>query len=78
MGGSSRPSESFKTNEQSLEKKKGFADWMNLIKPANEEKDHWVISFLFEGNVSPPIYCHIAVFIRALLLIRVLLVLGPR
>ncbi|EXC04220.1 Arrestin domain-containing protein A [Morus notabilis] len=42
MGGSSRPSESFKTNEQSAEKKKGFADWMNLIKPANEEKDHWV------------------------------------
>ncbi|KAG9442752.1 hypothetical protein H6P81_018606 [Aristolochia fimbriata] len=24
------------------EKKKGFADWMNLMKPGNEEKDHWV------------------------------------
>ncbi|KAF7817658.1 protein FREE1-like [Senna tora] len=42
MGGSRRPTESLKTNEQPTEKKKGLVDWMNLIKPANEEKDHWV------------------------------------
>lgn len=42
MGGSRRPAESLKTNEQPTEKKKGLVDWMNLIKPANEEKDHWV------------------------------------
>jgi hypothetical protein len=42
MGGSSRPSDSLKTNEQPTEKKKGFGDWMNIIKPVNEEKDHWV------------------------------------
>ncbi|KAJ1424163.1 Zinc finger, FYVE/PHD-type [Sesbania bispinosa] len=43
MGGSKRPAESLRTNEQPTEKKKGFVDWMNLIKPANEEKDHWVL-----------------------------------
>ncbi|KAL5144372.1 Protein FREE1 [Glycine soja] len=42
MGGGRRPAEAVKTNEQSSERKKGFGDWMNLIKPANEEKDHWV------------------------------------
>lgn len=42
MGGSKRPVESVKINEQLAERKKGFGDWMNLIKPANEEKDHWV------------------------------------
>ncbi|XP_028765121.1 protein FREE1-like [Neltuma alba] len=42
MGGSSRPAEALKTNEQATEKKKGLVDWMNLIKPPNEEKDHWV------------------------------------
>ncbi|PRQ27253.1 putative chromatin regulator PHD family [Rosa chinensis] len=42
MGGSSRPAESLKTNEQSAERKKGLTDWMNIIKPGNEEKDHWV------------------------------------
>ncbi|XP_061367436.1 protein FREE1-like isoform X2 [Gastrolobium bilobum] len=42
MGGNGRSAESLKTNEQPTEKKKGFGDWMNLIKPANEEKDHWV------------------------------------
>ncbi|XP_057975540.1 protein FREE1 [Malania oleifera] len=41
MGGRSRP-DSFKTTEQSIDKKKGLTDWMNLIKPVNEEKDHWV------------------------------------
>lgn len=48
MGGRSRPTESLKTTEQPMEKKKGFTDWMNLVKPGNEEKDHWVISFLEE------------------------------
>lgn len=42
MGGSRRPSESSKMVELATEKKKGFTDWMNLIKPGNEEKDHWV------------------------------------
>ncbi|KAI9109251.1 hypothetical protein K1719_019874 [Acacia pycnantha] len=42
MGGSRRPVESLKTNEQPTEKKKGLVDWVNRIKPANEEKDHWV------------------------------------
>lgn len=42
MGGSRRRAEPVKTIEQSQERKKGFGDWMNLIKPANEEKDHWV------------------------------------
>ncbi|CAI9763809.1 unnamed protein product [Fraxinus pennsylvanica] len=36
MGGRIRPS------EQPTEKRRGFADWMNRIKPVNEEKDHWV------------------------------------
>lgn len=42
MGGSTRPAESLKT-ELSAERKKGLTDWMNIIKPGNEEKDHWVI-----------------------------------
>lgn len=42
MGGRSRPSEPSKTSEQPAERKKGIADWMNLMKPGNEEKDHWV------------------------------------
>ena len=42
MGGRSRPLESLNTTEQPAEKKKGFADWMNMIKPGIEEKDHWV------------------------------------
>lgn len=42
MGGRSRPAESFKAPEQATEKKKGLVDWVNLIKPGNEEKDHWV------------------------------------
>ncbi|XP_038718003.1 protein FREE1-like isoform X1 [Tripterygium wilfordii] len=42
MGGSSRALDSSVTTEQATEKKKGFVDWMNLIKPPNEEKDHWV------------------------------------
>ncbi|XP_076927738.1 protein FREE1-like [Bidens hawaiensis] len=42
MGGRSRPVEAVKLTEQSAEKKKGLGDWMNIIKPPNEEKDHWV------------------------------------
>ncbi|KAI3796998.1 hypothetical protein L1987_39686 [Smallanthus sonchifolius] len=42
MGGRIRPVEAVKVTEQSTEKKKGLGDWMNIIKPANEEKDHWV------------------------------------
>ncbi|GKV21375.1 hypothetical protein SLEP1_g31359 [Rubroshorea leprosula] len=42
MGSRIRPSETVKTAEQPGERRKGFADWMNLMKPANEEKDHWV------------------------------------
>ncbi|KAG2257196.1 hypothetical protein Bca4012_094367 [Brassica carinata] len=43
IGGSSRPPPvSAKLVEQSAEKKKGLGDWMNKIKPVNEEKDHWV------------------------------------
>uniref|UniRef100_A0A1J3FFR3 Lateral signaling target protein 2 n=1 Tax=Noccaea caerulescens TaxID=107243 RepID=A0A1J3FFR3_NOCCA len=42
IGGSSRPPSSARLVEQSAEKKKGLGDWMNIIKPVNEEKDHWV------------------------------------
>ncbi|KAK9165103.1 hypothetical protein Scep_000294 [Stephania cephalantha] len=46
MGGKdsyrSKSFDSGKPSEQPSEKKKGLADWMNLMKPANEEKDHWV------------------------------------
>ncbi|KAL0314550.1 UNVERIFIED_CONTAM: protein FREE1 [Sesamum angustifolium] len=42
MSGRSRPPEYPKTAEQPTEKKKGLGDFLNLIKPVNEEKDHWV------------------------------------
>ncbi|GFP95235.1 arrestin domain-containing protein a, partial [Phtheirospermum japonicum] len=42
MSERSRPSEYPKVAEQTSEKKKGFVDFVNLIKPVNEEKDHWV------------------------------------
>lgn len=42
MGGRSRPADPVKVTEQPTEKKKGLGDWMNIIKPVNEEKDHWV------------------------------------
>ncbi|KAH6755924.1 RING/FYVE/PHD zinc finger superfamily protein [Perilla frutescens var. hirtella] len=42
IGSSSTVSNVVKGTDQSLEKKKGFIDWKNLIKPMNEEKDHWV------------------------------------
>ncbi|KAK1290456.1 hypothetical protein QJS10_CPB18g01149 [Acorus calamus] len=31
-----------KSSEQQTEKKKGFGDWINLMKQSNEEKNHWV------------------------------------
>ncbi|KAG9439965.1 hypothetical protein H6P81_020130 [Aristolochia fimbriata] len=47
MGGkdsfrSKGPADGSKLPDPPGEKKKGFGDWMNMIKPANEEKDHWV------------------------------------
>ncbi|KAK1439215.1 hypothetical protein QVD17_05031 [Tagetes erecta] len=30
------------SEQQPAEKKKSFPDWINLMKPTNEEKDHWV------------------------------------
>ncbi|KAK4393883.1 protein FREE1 [Sesamum angolense] len=42
IGSSINPSDLVKGAEPSFEKKKGFIDWKNLIKPVNEEKDHWV------------------------------------
>ncbi|KAL8524156.1 hypothetical protein ACS0TY_013935 [Phlomoides rotata] len=42
MSGRTRPSEYPKVAEQATEKKKGFTDLLHLIKPVNEEKDHWV------------------------------------
>ncbi|KAL6506699.1 hypothetical protein OROHE_022531 [Orobanche hederae] len=41
MSERSRP-EYPKISEQPPEKKKGLADFMKVIKPANEEKEHWV------------------------------------
>ncbi|CAN1127364.1 Protein FREE1 [Linum perenne] len=42
MGGRSKPSDLSKVSEQTAEKKKGFGEWINFVKPPNEEKDHWV------------------------------------
>ncbi|CAL1383867.1 unnamed protein product [Linum trigynum] len=42
MGERPKASDLSKMSEQTAERKKGFGDWMNFIKPANEEKDHWV------------------------------------
>ncbi|XP_051140924.1 protein FREE1-like [Andrographis paniculata] len=42
IGSSSNPADQIKGSEQSVEKKKVFIDWKNLMKPVNEEKDHWV------------------------------------
>ncbi|CAN4078697.1 unnamed protein product [Withania somnifera] len=41
MGESSMPSDAVMGSESAAEKKKGF-DWMKLMRPVNEEKDHWV------------------------------------
>lgn len=50
MGSRSRPADTVKVTEQSTEKKKGLGDWMNIIKPPNEEKDHWVSAFVCLGQ----------------------------
>lgn len=42
IGSSSNPSDLVKGPEQSADKKNIFMDWKNLIKPINEEKEHWV------------------------------------
>ncbi|XP_052196316.1 protein FREE1-like [Diospyros lotus] len=43
IGGSNKPSDILNAYEQQpSERKKGLADWMNIMKPQNEEKDHWV------------------------------------
>lgn len=43
MGESNRPSDLTKVgSEQFADKKKGFTDWMRLMRPQNVEKDHWV------------------------------------
>ena len=39
-------------SEQVTEKKKGFPDWINLRKPANEEKDHWVSLIFLVDSVE--------------------------
>lgn len=43
--GERRESIPFKASEQLADKKKGFVDWVSLIKPQDEEKDHWVSPF---------------------------------
>ena len=42
MGERNTPSDIPRVSEQFSDKKKGFVDWVNLMKPTNEEKDHWV------------------------------------
>ena len=42
MGERNKPSDIPRVSEQFSDKKKGFVDWVNLMKPTNEEKDHWV------------------------------------
>lgn len=42
-----------KVSDQPAERKKGLVDWVNFVKPANEEKDHWVSSDAFFGNERP-------------------------
>ncbi|CAN6481209.1 unnamed protein product [Victoria cruziana] len=43
MGGRSKGDiEPARLPEQTAERKKGLVDWINIIKPVNEEKDHWV------------------------------------
>ena len=50
MGGSSisrskAVADAASPSDQQNEKRKNFLDWRNLMKPAIEEKDHWVSSF---------------------------------
>lgn len=63
MGGSSISrsraiADAAKPAEQQNERKKNFLDWRNLMKPMNEEKDHWVISLsiCFLYHFKPVIY----------------------
>ncbi|XP_031495040.1 protein FREE1 [Nymphaea colorata] len=43
MGGRSKGDiDAAKPLEQTAEKKRGLVDWINIIRPVNEEKDHWV------------------------------------
>ncbi|XP_019177440.1 PREDICTED: protein FREE1-like [Ipomoea nil] len=43
MGETNRPSDLTRSgSEQLADRKKGFTDWMKIMKPQNEEKDHWV------------------------------------
>ncbi|XP_077246646.1 RING/FYVE/PHD zinc finger superfamily protein [Tasmannia lanceolata] len=42
FGSSKVSADAGKLSELSTEKKKGLGNWMNLMKPGNEEKDHWV------------------------------------
>lgn len=42
IGETKKPSDAVNVAEQASEKKKGFPDWINLMKPRNEEKDYWV------------------------------------
>lgn len=39
-------------SEQSAEKKKGFPEWINLMKPGNEEKDHWVCLIFLIASIE--------------------------
>ncbi|KAK1290237.1 hypothetical protein QJS10_CPB18g00471 [Acorus calamus] len=41
IGRSRGKTDAGKSSEQQTEKKKGFGKWINLMKPGNEEKDHW-------------------------------------
>ncbi|KAK1302645.1 hypothetical protein QJS10_CPB12g00957 [Acorus calamus] len=43
IGRSRGKTDAGKSSEQQTEKKKGFGKWINLMKPGNEEKDHWVL-----------------------------------
>ncbi|PSS36568.1 hypothetical protein CEY00_Acc01085 [Actinidia chinensis var. chinensis] len=42
MGERNKPSDIPRVSEQFSDKKKGFVDWVNMMKPTNVEKDHWV------------------------------------
>lgn len=43
MGETNRPSDLTRSgSEQLADRKKGFTDWMKIMRPQNEEKDHWV------------------------------------
>lgn len=58
MSGRTRPTEYAKIAEQPAERKKGFAEFINKIKPVNEEKDHWVnlLHFFFVSILQFPYF----------------------